>query len=79
MFEEHNLEKKKHGNRINFLIKKKKKAKEIYKDWPKFYKAANNLKICSCSMCGNFRKNRKGKDKFTIQEIKQIEKEKIED
>lgn len=52
------------AERRHHLNRKKIKAKKIYKHEPE--KLANNLKKCSCFMCGNPRKflNRK-----TLQEI----------
>lgn len=34
-------------------------------------KLTSTHKKCSCSICGNFRRNRKGKDKLKIQERRQ--------
>lgn len=48
----------------------KAKAKRIYPSWPKSYKAADQLQICSCPMCCNMRRNPwlSAREKLTWQE-----------
>lgn len=48
----------------------KAKAKRIYPWWPKNYKAADQLQICSCTMCCNPRHScwNSGTNKLTWQE-----------
>ena len=57
--------------RRNNKIRMKKKAKMLYPEYPKAEYLADHLACCSCSMCGNPRKQFKDK---TIQEKKEDEK-----
>lgn len=59
-------------------------AKFVFKrvwriEHPSYNKLANNLKSCSCSMCGNPRRNYKGWASKTLQEWKALEAMKCED
>jgi hypothetical protein len=59
--------------------KMKKRARSIYKNNPEGMaeKLADHIANCSCPMCRNPRTNKfyKGKERLTLQERKEIEKE----
>jgi hypothetical protein len=63
--------------------KRKKKARAVYKDNDigEAEKLADHLANCSCAMCRNPRRSSlyKGNDKLTLQERKELEKEKEEE
>lgn len=46
----------------------KARARRLYPGNEKPQKYADHLAVCSCAMCGNPRRFRKGEDKLTLQE-----------
>lgn len=58
----------KRGRRREHKARMKRHARRIYPDWPGAVENADNLKVCSCWMCGNPRRWLKGSDRLTLQE-----------